>query len=238
MAYWSVAFATVIHRAMGEYIGQHGVQRPEITRKRPSKLTAETIGRRLLEIVVYEVLPDRREANPGRLGGDLRGWRLEDARLQGRSCLRGVPGLVDRSGRRADADHGGWRRPNDRLIELRTPPDRRPNLLPRWRHWREKKWRSGPLGAAPCPPGGRRIGKSGSPDDRWAVHRPTSRGRRHPREAGHGEIDLAVVQTLHDGHGPVSPGVGSVSASIRVPTPTEPAHRGSGKPLERLLRAL
>jgi hypothetical protein len=54
MAYWSVAFATVIHRAMGEYIGQHGVQRPEITRKRPSKLTAETIGRRLLEIVVYE----------------------------------------------------------------------------------------------------------------------------------------------------------------------------------------
>jgi hypothetical protein len=55
---------------------------------------------------VREVLPDRREADPGRLGGDLRGWRLEDARLQGWTCLRGVSGLADRPGR-CDAHNGG-----------------------------------------------------------------------------------------------------------------------------------
>src|SRR5689334_7797885 len=54
MAYWSVAFATVMHRAMGVHIEQQGAQRPEIARKRPGKQTAEMIGRRLLEIVVYE----------------------------------------------------------------------------------------------------------------------------------------------------------------------------------------
>lgn len=39
---------------MAEHIEQQGVQRPGIARKRPSKQTAEMIGRRLLEIVVYD----------------------------------------------------------------------------------------------------------------------------------------------------------------------------------------
>jgi hypothetical protein len=38
---------------MGEQIEQPGTERPRIARKRPGKQTAETIGRRLLEIVVY-----------------------------------------------------------------------------------------------------------------------------------------------------------------------------------------
>jgi hypothetical protein len=38
---------------MGEHIEQ-GVQRPRIARKRPGKQTPPTIGRRLLEIVVYD----------------------------------------------------------------------------------------------------------------------------------------------------------------------------------------
>jgi hypothetical protein len=54
MAYWSVAYATVIHRAMGEHFGQQGAERARIAGKRPGKQMAETIGRRLLEIVVYE----------------------------------------------------------------------------------------------------------------------------------------------------------------------------------------
>jgi hypothetical protein len=39
---------------MGEHIEKQGTQRPRIARKRPSKQTAKTMGRRLLEIVVYE----------------------------------------------------------------------------------------------------------------------------------------------------------------------------------------
>ena len=38
---------------MGEHIGQ-GIQRSRTARKHPRKQTAETIGRRLLEIVVYD----------------------------------------------------------------------------------------------------------------------------------------------------------------------------------------
>ena len=40
--------------AMGEHIEQQGIQRSRIARKHPSKQTAETIGRRLLAIVVYD----------------------------------------------------------------------------------------------------------------------------------------------------------------------------------------
>jgi hypothetical protein len=39
---------------MGEHIEQQGLRGARIARKRPSKQTAEAIGRRLLAIVVYE----------------------------------------------------------------------------------------------------------------------------------------------------------------------------------------
>jgi hypothetical protein len=39
---------------MGEHVEQRGIQRPRITRKHPSKQTPETIGRRLLGLVVYD----------------------------------------------------------------------------------------------------------------------------------------------------------------------------------------
>jgi hypothetical protein len=39
---------------LGEQIEQPGTERPRIARKRPGNLTAESIGRRLLEIVVYD----------------------------------------------------------------------------------------------------------------------------------------------------------------------------------------
>ena len=41
------------HGAMGEHI-ERGIQRHRIARKHPSKQTPETLGRRLLEIVVYD----------------------------------------------------------------------------------------------------------------------------------------------------------------------------------------
>ena len=39
---------------MGEHVEDRNTGRPRTARKRPSKQTAETIGRRLLEIVVYD----------------------------------------------------------------------------------------------------------------------------------------------------------------------------------------
>ena len=39
---------------MGEHIEHRNTERPRTARKRPSKQTAETIGRKLLEIVVYD----------------------------------------------------------------------------------------------------------------------------------------------------------------------------------------
>ena len=39
---------------MGKHIEQQGVRRARIARKCPSKQTPETIGRRLLDIVVYD----------------------------------------------------------------------------------------------------------------------------------------------------------------------------------------
>jgi hypothetical protein len=39
---------------MGEHIEQRGLRRARIAPKRPSKQTAETTGRRLLAIIVYE----------------------------------------------------------------------------------------------------------------------------------------------------------------------------------------
>ena len=39
---------------MGEHIEHRNTERPRTARKRPSKQTAEAIGRRLLEIIVYQ----------------------------------------------------------------------------------------------------------------------------------------------------------------------------------------
>ena len=39
---------------MGEHVEHRGVQRRRIARKRPGQQTPEAIGRRLLEIVVYD----------------------------------------------------------------------------------------------------------------------------------------------------------------------------------------
>jgi hypothetical protein len=39
---------------MGEHVEHRGIQRLRIARKRPGKQSAEAIGRRLLEIVVYD----------------------------------------------------------------------------------------------------------------------------------------------------------------------------------------
>ena len=38
---------------MGEHVAQQNIGRGQISRKRPGKQTAETVGRRLLKIVVY-----------------------------------------------------------------------------------------------------------------------------------------------------------------------------------------
>jgi len=39
---------------MGEHIEHRGIQRRRVARKRPGEQSAEAIGRRLLEIVVYD----------------------------------------------------------------------------------------------------------------------------------------------------------------------------------------
>ena len=43
-----------IGTVMGEHIEQRGIQRPRTAQKNPRRQTAKTIGRRLLEIVVYD----------------------------------------------------------------------------------------------------------------------------------------------------------------------------------------
>jgi hypothetical protein len=52
--YWSVGAGTIIDDDMGEHIQRQIADRPGLTRNRPSKQTPELIGRRLLEIVVYD----------------------------------------------------------------------------------------------------------------------------------------------------------------------------------------
>ena len=51
-SYWPLPIPTVIQRTWENTNSDH--QRPRIARKRPGKQTAEAIGRRLLEIVVYD----------------------------------------------------------------------------------------------------------------------------------------------------------------------------------------
>jgi hypothetical protein len=53
-AYWPVAAITGIQSGMGGHIEQQGLRHARIAPKCPSKQTPETIGRRLLQIVVYD----------------------------------------------------------------------------------------------------------------------------------------------------------------------------------------
>jgi hypothetical protein len=53
-AYWSVGAGTIIDADMGEHIQRQIADRPRLSRKRPVTLTPELIGRRLLEIIVYD----------------------------------------------------------------------------------------------------------------------------------------------------------------------------------------
>ncbi len=62
-AYWSVAIPAASFSVMGEHVEQQGIRRLPINRKRPGKQTAEAIGRRLLDVVVY--------AKCCRIGGKL-----------------------------------------------------------------------------------------------------------------------------------------------------------------------
>jgi hypothetical protein len=52
--YWSVGAATIIDADMGEHTEQRIAGRTRLSRKRPAKQSAEAMGRRLLEIVVYD----------------------------------------------------------------------------------------------------------------------------------------------------------------------------------------
>src|SRR6202162_4239596 len=79
-----------------------------ISRNRSGRRTTEATGRRLLEVVVY--------GKCCRIGGTLSldhlaetsevgDWKMPDFKT---ACgIRGEPGLADRRGRYADADHGG-----------------------------------------------------------------------------------------------------------------------------------
>jgi hypothetical protein len=51
--YWSVAIATSTLVGMGEHVGQQNIGRRRISRKCPGNQTAEAIGRRLLDVIVY-----------------------------------------------------------------------------------------------------------------------------------------------------------------------------------------
>ena len=53
LAYWSVEFVAVKLGPMGENAAYQTIDRRPDTRKRPGKQTAEAIGRRLLDVVVY-----------------------------------------------------------------------------------------------------------------------------------------------------------------------------------------
>ena len=75
-ANWPVAKAAIIPVGMGEYTPQRIGRRPPIARKRRIKRTAETMGRRLLEIVTYD--------KSCRIGGTL---NLDDRRRLRRSVL-------------------------------------------------------------------------------------------------------------------------------------------------------
>ena len=94
---------------MGEHIQQQGLRRARIARKRSGQQTPEAIGRRLLEIVVYDkccrvggklTLDDLVETS------EVGDWKMPGIR-KGGLFLRGLTGLADHPGRDADADHGG-----------------------------------------------------------------------------------------------------------------------------------
>ena len=80
VGYWPLAIPAVIRQVMGEHTEQRITERPRIARKRPGKQTPEVIGRRLLEIVVY----DKRCRIGGKLTLDdlaeteVGDWRMPD----------------------------------------------------------------------------------------------------------------------------------------------------------------
>ena len=51
--YWSVAIQITTVAAMGEHIAQQNIGRGRTRLKRPKEQTAEAIGRRLLDVIVY-----------------------------------------------------------------------------------------------------------------------------------------------------------------------------------------
>jgi hypothetical protein len=87
----------VIRGGMGEHRTHRMriTQRPRIARKSRGKQTAEAIGRRLLEIIVYDICC--------RIGGTLTlnefaeaeigDWKMPECKM---ACTYGEPGLADR----------------------------------------------------------------------------------------------------------------------------------------------
>ena len=108
LSYWSLRDPDRYPTGMGEHIEQRRYDRSRTARKRPAKQTPELIGRRLLEIVVYDkccriggtlTLDDLAETS------EIGDWKMPDFKA---ACTYAVsPGLADRRGRYADAHHGG-----------------------------------------------------------------------------------------------------------------------------------
>ena len=61
--YWPVATSAVNLKDMGEHTAQNSIRRVPINTKHPGKQTAEAVGRRLLDVMVY--------AKGCRVGGKL-----------------------------------------------------------------------------------------------------------------------------------------------------------------------
>ena len=53
LGYWSVAIQITTVAGMGEHVVQQNIGPGRISRKRPGNQTAEAIGRRLLDVIVY-----------------------------------------------------------------------------------------------------------------------------------------------------------------------------------------
>jgi hypothetical protein len=93
--YWPLPIPTVIQPGMRAHPEQRITDRRRNARKRPGKQTAETIARRLLEIVVY----DKRCRIGGTLSlndlaetSEIGDWKMPDYSLS----IRSVSGVGDR----------------------------------------------------------------------------------------------------------------------------------------------
>jgi hypothetical protein len=96
---------------MGSHMGEQTLQRitgdPRIARTRP-KQPAETNGRRLLRIVVYDKrcrIGDTLSLDDLAATSEIGDWLMPD--FKAASAYAASLGLADRTGRCADADHGG-----------------------------------------------------------------------------------------------------------------------------------